>query len=100
MQEYDLLNRIEGLDKKTQLLLRDYNHVKEALVKLKEENKHLSHVIAEQNKQLNDFNYRSKINQIVQTLEVNGKGSEELKLAIDEYILKIEECIIQLSNNL
>jgi hypothetical protein len=100
MQEQDLLNRMETLEKKTQLLLRDYYHVKEVLVKTKEENKQLKDVISEQSKQLNDFSYRYKIGRIVQALEVNGQGSEELKRSIDEYILKIEECITQLSNNL
>ncbi|TAH17636.1 MAG: hypothetical protein EAZ08_13310 [Cytophagales bacterium] len=100
MQEQDLLNRMEILEKKTQLLLRDYNHIKEALVKVKEENRQLKNVVSEQNKQLTDFSYRNKIDKIVETLEVNGQGSEELKHAIDEYILKIDECISQLSNNL
>lgn len=100
MQEQDLLNRMETLEKKTQLLLRDYNHIKEALVKVKEENRQLKNVVSEQNKQLTDFSYRTKIDKIVETLEVNGQGSEELKRAIDEYILKIDECITQLGNNL
>lgn len=100
MQEQDLLNRMETLEKKTQLLLRDYNHIKEALVKVKEENRQLKNVVSEQNKQLTDFSYRTKIDKIVETLEVNGQGSEELKRTIDEYILKIDECITQLSNNL
>jgi predicted ribosome quality control (RQC) complex YloA/Tae2 family protein len=100
MQEQDLLNRMETLEKKAQLLLRDYNHVKEALVKVKEENRQLKNVVSEQNKQLTDFSYRTKIDKIVETLEVNGQGSEDLKRTIDEYILKIDECITQLSNNL
>ncbi len=100
MQEQDLLNRMESLEKRTQLLVRDYNHLKEALTKTREENKNLKNVISEQNKQLNDFSYRSNIDKIVETLEVKGQGSEELKRAIDEYIQKIDECISQLSNNL
>lgn len=100
MQEQDLLSRMEMLEKKVQLLLRDYNHVKEAFAKVKEENKQLKGVIEAQNKQLSDFNYRSKIDKIVESLEVNGHSSEELKRAIDEYIQKIDECITQLSNSL
>jgi F0F1-type ATP synthase membrane subunit b/b' len=100
MQEQDLLSRMETLEKKTQLLLRDYNHIKEALAKAKEENKQLKNVVAEQDKQLSDFNYRSKIDKIVESLEVSGQSSEDLRQAIDEYIQKIDECITQLSNSL
>ncbi|MCU0391480.1 MAG: hypothetical protein MUE81_10205 [Thermoflexibacter sp.] len=100
MQEQDLLIRMENLEKKIHLLLRDYNYVKEALVKAKEENKQLKDVIEEQNKRISDANYRSKIDRMVENLEVNGQNSEDLKRAIDEYIQKIDECILQLSNSL
>ena len=99
MQNNDLLSRVESLEKKTKLLLRDYNHVKEALAKSYEENQKLKELVQHQKQQLEDLTHKQQLKQIVATLE-NSQGSEELKLLIDQYLQKIDDCITLLSSQL
>lgn len=99
MKDTNLDKSVQELEKKVQLLLKEYNYTKVALERMTAENDKLKAVIKEQKQQLSGFDYHQKIGQIAETLE-KEQNPEVLKRKIDEYIEKIDNCISYLNAQL
>ena len=92
----NLEEAFSGFEKQFFILLREFQQVKMNLVKLKDENQELRQTIAQQNEQLAKLLHQEKLGKIAYSLE-GGQNTQELNKKIDEYIQKIDDCIVFLN---
>ena len=97
MTQKELLNKLENLEAKVQLLAERYVSLKKELASTLEENLELKALVKKQNIQINDFQNKYKISKIVASIAPNAENASELKEKIDEYIVEIDKCIAFLS---
>jgi regulator of replication initiation timing len=97
MNQKELLNKLENLEAKVQLLAERYVSLKKELAATLEENLELKAMVKKQNIQINDFQNKYKISKIVASIAPNAENASELKEKIDEYIVEIDKCIAFLS---
>ena len=97
MTQKELLNKLENLEAKVQLLAERYVSLKKELASTLEENLELKTLVKKQNIQINDFQNKYKISKIVASIAPNAENASELKEKIDEYIVEIDKCIAFLS---
>ncbi len=97
MNQKELLNKLENLEAKVQLLAERYVSLKKELASTLEENLELKALVKKQNIQINDFQNKYKISKIVASIAPNAENASELKEKIDEYIVEIDKCIAFLS---
>jgi len=97
MNQKELLDKLENLEAKVQLLAERYVSLKKELAATLEENLELKAMVKKQNIQINDFQNKYKISKIVASIAPNAENASELKEKIDEYIVEIDKCIAFLS---
>ncbi len=96
----ELTHKITNLENQVEKLLVIFLQSKKLLQKQQEENLILKNIVEKQNEQLNNFQNQDKINNIVNSLELGLESPEELKLQIETYIHKLDNCITYLSKQL
>lgn len=96
MNQPNPFSELSSLERRINLLVNQYNALKEEVVVLKEENNKLKSVIAAKDEQINNFQKTIKISNIVNHA-VADQDSTELKRTINEYIKEIDRCIAHLS---
>lgn len=97
MNQKELIDKLENLEAKVQLLADRYVSLKKELAATLEENLELKALVKKQNIQINDFQNKYKISKIVASIAPNAENASELKEKIDEYIVEIDKCIAFLS---
>lgn len=109
MDELLLLNRFNSLEIKLRGLMNDYLEVKKQLVEFKDDNEKLRNDLyyfqkenqelqKNLNQQIKNFKKSDKFTKIAANNLKSTGDPAELKEKIDEYILEIEKCIIQLGD--
>jgi len=94
MSENSLHTKIEALQKAVDKMLKENERLNLALSAAREENSLLKQTVENQNDQLKDFQYQTKMSKIVSAwLESENHDPEDLSAMIDQYVRKIEKCI-------
>lgn len=96
----ELSHKVTNLENQLERLLSVFVQSKKMLLKQHEESLLLKNIIEKQNIQLNNFQNQEKINNIVNSLDLGSESPEELKLQIETYIHKLDNCIAYLSKQL
>ncbi|WMJ75028.1 hypothetical protein RCC89_17935 [Cytophagaceae bacterium ABcell3] len=97
MDKKATIERLNQLEQKVRILLRDYNNLKGALKSAVEENKLLKNEVESLNEQVRNFNNQDKISKIVSSVKDDPQKTTELKNTLNEYIKEIDKCIAHLS---
>lgn len=97
MNQPNPFSELSSLERRINLLVNQYNSLKEEVVALKEENGRLKSVITEKDEQINNFQKTIKISNIVNHAVADHQDTTELKRTINEYIKEIDRCIAHLS---
>ncbi|GAB4128622.1 MAG: hypothetical protein OHK0045_03120 [Raineya sp.] len=92
-----IVQRLEELEARIQILVERYKLLKEELIICKEENLSLKELVKKQTIQINNFENQYKISKIVASIAPNTEDAAELKEKIDTYITDIDKCIAYLS---
>ncbi|MDH5398190.1 MAG: hypothetical protein OEX02_08595 [Cyclobacteriaceae bacterium] len=92
-----LTKLIELLQRNVQTLLIALETARKELRDTKKEIEELKVLMREKEEIIKDFQNKSKITNIVGSIEIGGKDAEELKQRIDRNIQEIDECIAHLS---
>lgn len=100
MQEPDLTLKIQILEDNVKKLLHGFLHLKQQYQQAEIENTKLKSAIEAQKMQLEELSNQQKIQKFVKTLDASGTDSKELKRMLDEYIQKIDSCIIYLNQHI
>jgi len=99
MDTANLGTSVQALEKKVQLLLKEYNYTKVALERITTENQHLKKIIQQQKQELSQFDYHQTLGELTETLK-KEQNPKVLERKIDEYITKIDNCIAYLNAQL
>jgi|SRR6185437_3846654 len=97
MNNTDILNQLQTMEKQLEKLLTEYTALKKELVEAKKENVTLKSAVEKQKEDLLFFQNQDKISKIVSSIAEDTHKSTELKLKINEYIKEIDKCIAYLS---
>ena len=97
MDQDQLRNNLQALERKIKLLLGEYKTLKDEITFLKVENQELKSVIRNKEDQIDHFQNKIKISKIVDNIDSEENGTSELKKKIDTYIKEIDRCIAHLS---
>ena len=97
MNQPNLSSELSSLERRVNLLVNQYNALKEEVKSLKEENYRLQSVITAKDEQINNFQKTIKISNIVNHAVADHQDTTELKRTINEYIKEIDRCIAHLS---
>ncbi len=100
MTESALKTSLSKTEKRIARLLTKYSQMQATLKSLKEENEQLKNIINQQNQTINDFQYKTKISKIVESLAGGTDDVMELRTKIDEYIKELDNCIAYLNKQL
>lgn len=96
MDQDQLRNNLQTLERKIKLLLGEYKTLKDEITFLKVENQELKSVIRNKEDQIDHFQNKIKISKIVDNIDSEENGTSELKKKIDTYIKEIDRCIAHL----
>lgn len=97
MDQARLHTELNALERKVQLLLNEYQLVKQELNHLKSENQELKSSIKLKDERIKDFQNQDKISKIVGSIGKDEAETSEMKEKIDEYIKEIDKCILHLT---
>lgn len=92
-----LRNHLQTLERKLKLLLGEYKTLKEEVVFLKVENQELKALVKAKEEQIGHFQNKIKISKLVDNIDSEENGSSDLKRKIDSYIKEIDKCIAHMS---
>ena len=96
MNKEKLTSSISLLERNVKLLLGEYKALTGEVAALKTENQELKSVIDGKDIQLNDFQNKIKISNIVSNIGSGEFDSSEIKKQIDGYIKELDKCIVHL----
>ncbi len=97
MNQDGLHTELNALERKVQLLLSEYQNVKNELNLLRGENQELKSALKQKDERINDFQNQDKISKIVGSIGKSEEETSEMKGKIDEYIKEIDKCILHLT---
>lgn len=97
MDQTALHNELNALERKVQLLLTQYQNVKNELSILKVENEDLKAGLKQKEERIKGFQNQDKISKIVGSIGKSESEVSDMKGKIDEYINEIDKCILHLT---
>jgi regulator of replication initiation timing len=97
MEQARLQTELNTLERKVQLLLNEFQLVKDELTHLKAENQELKLALKQKDERIKDFQNQDKISKIVGTIGKDEAETSEMREKIDEYIKEIDKCILHLT---
>jgi FtsZ-binding cell division protein ZapB len=100
MDETGLLSHIGELERKVGALTTAYALLREELVEVRSQNQSLRHTVSQQQQQLDEWQNRSKLDQLVEQLAAGTDDASALMAKIDEYIVELDHCIAFLNKQL
>jgi len=97
MENQNLQNEFQSLERKINLLLNQFNGEKQKNEQLKIENEQLSEKLKAKSEQIQSFQNQIKISKIAGSIGTDNEDVSKLKDKIDDYVNEIDYCIAQLS---
>jgi len=92
-----LLQLVQQLSQKVELLAEAYGHARAELAKADAERMELHQQLQYQREKARDFQKQFKFNTIASMLAANPTDTDALRQKLDEYIKEIDTCITFLS---
>ena len=97
MENQNLQNEFQSLERKINLLLNQFDGEKQRNEQLKIENEQLSEKLKAKSEQIQSFQNQIKISKIAGSIGTDNEDVSKLKDKIDDYVNEIDYCIAQLS---
>lgn len=97
MQDEELIQKLDALEKKINTLVVKCNSLQKQLDTAVEENLNLKKIIKKQNQELNNFQNKENFNKLVTSIVVGTESATEIKKKLNKYIEDIDKCINYLS---
>jgi len=97
MHQELVIAELSTLERKLSLLIKEHQSLKDQVRLLQDDKTNLKSVIAEKQTQIENFNNKTKISKLVDTIGADKSDTAELKHKLDEYIKEIDKCIAHLS---
>jgi len=97
MENQNLQNEFQSLERKINLLLNQFDGEKQKNEQLKIENEQLSEKLKAKSEQIQSFQNQIKISKIAGSIGTDNEDVSKLKDKIDDYVNEIDYCIAQLS---
>ena len=97
MANHPIDQKLTGLEKKVNELIRAYQSDKAKTSQLESKNQSLKTEVADLKAKLADFQNQYKIARLVSSTTVEKDESVELKNKLNEYIKEIDRCIAHMS---
>ncbi len=97
MPSEKLYRGFQNLERKVLLLVNENKKLKEDLTQVECENQILKSKLEHQQNNLNAFQNRAKMRQLLDNMSVSEEDSAKLKAQIDGYIREIDKCIAHLA---
>jgi peptidoglycan hydrolase CwlO-like protein len=97
MENQNLQNEFQSLERKINLLLNQFDGEKQRNEQLKIENEQLSEKLKAKSEQIQSFQNQIKISKIAGSIGTDNEDVSKLKDKIDDYVNEIDYCVAQLS---
>ena len=97
MENQDLQNEFQSLERKINLLLNQFAGEKQKIEQLETENQQLNEQLKAKTEQIQNFQNQIKISKIAGSIGTDNEDVSKLKDKIDDYVNEIDYCIAQLS---
>ena len=97
MENQNLQNEFQSLERKINLLLKQFAGEKQKIEQLETENQSLNEQLKAKTEQIQNFQNQIKISKIAGSIGTDNEDVSKLKDKIDDYVNEIDYCIAQLS---
>ena len=99
MENIELLEKLNLLEKKIYTLVVKHNSLQKQLETAISENLEFKEIIKNQKEELNNFQNQQKFNKLVTSIMAGTESTAGLKKKLNEYIEDIDKCIAHLSKS-
>ena len=96
MSSESLNNELNNLERRIKLIISEQAKLKNEVGIYQNENLQLREKISQKERELNSFQNKVKLNQIVDNA-IESADPDELKELLNKYIMEIDKCILNLS---